>query len=65
MDFEDERLGAESFCTLLIASLDEEISDCCEFKGLGELTILPTIPIIQIILSWGISSNFFPIISKH
>lgn len=44
MDFEDERLGAESFCTLLIASLDDEISDCCEFKGLGKLknsTIIP------------------------
>ena len=39
MDFEDERLGAESFCTLLIASLDDEISNCCEFKGLGKLKI--------------------------
>ena len=39
MDFEDERLGAESFCTLLIASLDDEISTCCQFKGLGKLKI--------------------------
>ena len=39
MDFEDERLGAESFCTLLIASLDDEISTCCQFKGLGKPTV--------------------------
>ena len=39
MDFENERLGAESFCTLLIASLDDEISTCCQFKGLGKPTV--------------------------
>ena len=37
MDLENEGLGAESFCALLIASLDEEIKNCCEFKSLGKI----------------------------
>ena len=30
-------LGAEAFCTLLIATLDDELKSCCEFKSLGKI----------------------------
>ena len=37
MGLDNEGLGAESFCALLIASLDDEIKSCCEFKSLGKI----------------------------